>query len=78
MFVYEALHNSCIYESAAATISLHRTLKGAYNVVRKARWDTCVRNRDLALEYGNHGLRRGMIFEDSEWWGVRKIKVQDV
>ena len=65
--LYEFLYNSCIHESAAATMSIHRTQKGAEiamefhkNEARK-KWD-----EDSEFEFGTH-----------EYWGVRPIKLLD-
>lgn len=35
MEIYEFLFTDCIYESAYATMSMHRTKKGAYQAMRK-------------------------------------------
>jgi hypothetical protein len=32
--VFEFVYTDCIYESAMATLSLHKTKKGAYNAMR--------------------------------------------
>ena len=33
--VFEFVYTGCIYESAMATLSLHRTKKGAYKAMRE-------------------------------------------
>jgi len=74
--VYEFLYNSCIHESAAATMSIHRTQKGAEMAMEfhkseaKKEWD----------EYNKQCKEAGLStfefkFGTHEWWGVRPIKI---
>ena len=72
MTIYEFLYNSCTCESAAATISIHRTLKGAYEAMRKHRWDTCIEDREMKLRFGNHGSLKRWHYDSWQWWGIRK------
>ena len=76
MIIYEFLYNSCTCESAAATISLHRTLKGAYEAMRKHRWDACVEDRNMKLQYGNHCLLKRWHWDSWKWWGIRKQELR--
>ena len=73
MIIYEFLYNSCTCESAAATMSLHRTLKGAYDAMRKHRWDVCVEDRNEQIRYGKDWIMsRFHKYDDWKWWGIRK------
>jgi len=74
MTVYAFLYNSCIYESAYATMSLHTTRKGAEMAMEfhkaqkeKEHWEIYNRPDDY---YTNP-------FGEHEAWAVDEIEVQD-
>lgn len=73
--VYEFLYNSCTCESAAATVSIHKTLKGAYNAMRKHKWDACVEHREEYLTWGKGYFTFKLNFDAWKWWGIRKVEV---
>jgi len=50
-FVYCFEYCPCIYESASATMSIHMTIKGAYDAMKKHRLDTFQEWRELPNEY---------------------------
>ena len=75
MSVYEFLYNSCTCESAAETVSIHRTLKGAYEAMRKHRWAMCVEHREEQLACGEGIVGRFWSYDSFKWWGIRKKKV---
>lgn len=75
MQVYEVLHNPMYHESGAVTLSLHRTLNGAYKAMRAHRVKECEEFRDDQLLYGTDQLSRHRRYDDFKWWGVRKNKV---
>lgn len=56
MFGY--FRSSCIFESAAALVSLPRTKVGAWRAMRADMWDLAVQERELYLRYGGHGKGR--------------------
>jgi hypothetical protein len=74
MIVYAFLYNSCIYESAFATMSLHKTRKGAEMAMEfhkaqkeKEHWEIYNRPDDYYTSpFGEH-----------EAWIVDEIEVQD-
>ena len=74
MKVYAFLYNSCIYESAYATMSLHKTRKGAEMAMafhkaekEKEHWDIYNRPDDYYTSpFGEH-----------EDWRVEEIEVQN-
>lgn len=73
--VYEFLYNSCTCESAAETVSIHRTLKGAYKAMRKHKWDACVEHREEYLFWGSSYFPFKLNFDAWKWWGIRKVEV---
>lgn len=72
MTIYEFLYNSCTCESSAETMSLHKTLKGAYKAMRKHRWDACVEHREEQLTWGEGLIGRFWFYDSFKWWGIRK------
>lgn len=74
MKVYAFKHTSCIYESAHAVVSLHRTKRGAFKAMVRfmnQRWQD---NRDEGLMYG---LSRGLDSLQHEAWCIREMEVID-
>lgn len=80
MKVYEFLFNGCIYESSAATMSLHKTKHGAWKAMNK--W---LNNR--FIEEYDFRNKHGKFKEDElcgawkvgvhEWWGIGEIELLD-
>jgi hypothetical protein len=72
VFVYEFLYNSDCCESAAATISIHKTKKGAEMAMEfhkaeiKREWD----EQDYAERE-----RLAFPFDYDQWWGVRECEL---
>lgn len=73
MKVYAFLHNCCTCESAAETISLHKTLKGAYQAMRKHRLKLCVEHRETRLKFGKKYYN--WKYDNFRWWGIEKVDV---
>lgn len=67
MIIYSAEYNGCIYESAFASISLHRTYKGACQVIRNDE----ARKLNEWKEMGYENI------PDYEQWRVREIELLD-
>jgi len=72
VFVYEFLYNSDCCESAAATISIHKTRKGAemamefHKAEKKKEWEQeCI--EFPPAESGG--------FDYDQWWGVRECEL---
>ena len=72
-YVYEFIYSDCIHEGAAATISIHRTQKGA----------------EMAMEFHKEAIRKEFEecaerepsiydskFDDSRSWDVVKTKLK--
>ncbi len=72
MKVYQFLYNDSCWESAARTMSLHKTLKGAEMALsfhkEKARKQYNEDNKDHPSEYE---------FGFDEWWGIRELELQE-
>lgn len=74
MKVYAFLYNPCIHESAFATMSLHKTRKGAEMAMEfhkaeaeKEHWETYDRAEDYIMHpFGEH-----------EAWKVEEMEVQE-
>jgi hypothetical protein len=74
--VFEFVYTDCIYESAMATLSLHRTKKGAYKAMREF----------LEIEYANWYNEQILYGKDRKWgykfgthcaWAVRSIALKE-
>jgi len=74
--VYEFVHTDCIHDSAMATMSLHRTKKGAYKAMRNF----------LEKEYANWYDKRILYGKDKDrvdkfglhcTWAVRPIALKE-
>jgi hypothetical protein len=73
MMIYAVLHNYCIYESSAETVSLHKTLCGAWKAKHKLQWDAEIEERENHIKYGYP--RRGEYWLSIQWWGIKKFKI---
>jgi len=76
MQIFRFKYNDCIYESAMATISLHRTKKGAYNAMRNY----------LETDYAQWYNERILYGKERRWtdkygmhcaWGVDSIELKE-
>lgn len=74
--VFEFVYTDCIYESAMATMSLHRTKKGAYKAMREFLETEYAKWYDMRILYG----------KDKDWvdkfglhcaWAVRPIELRE-
>lgn len=83
--LYGFFYTDCIYESAYALVSLHRTKHGAWEACRKAQWDRWIEHlhgQHSGLHLRAKGERRGgyfdyHIYRQSDDYRVRPIKVTD-
>jgi hypothetical protein len=75
LILFEALYNECYHESSYATISLHRTHKGAEMAIE---WHKAERQKEWEDLYSDKTDPFWMPFsESSERWGINEIEVQD-
>jgi hypothetical protein len=72
--LYEFVYSSCIHESAAGTMSLHRTRNGAEMAMEFHKEQARKGFEEMVKDYkGNWNLK----FGEHEYWGVREIKIED-
>lgn len=79
MKIYEALYCCCIHESAYATISLHKTKKGAEKAVRehkkliKKEWDDSHKGNSKEAKYFRSRFKwNGMVD-----WDIKETELND-
>ncbi len=65
--VYEFMYTSCIHESAAATLSIHRTRKGAEIAMEQHKYEK-------RKEYDRRQIN-AVEFGEFERWEITKTKV---
>lgn len=73
--VFEFVYTTCIYESAMATMSLHRTKKGAYKAMNTYLNDKFNEERESHLRYGKHSIFDHVFMHEA--WGVRSIELKE-
>jgi len=83
MIVYLFEYNPCTYESAASTLSVHKTEEGAYKALEehqekkreeyqnKIEWELKEYPGLLKSARTYHPDK----FGESEWWGVTEVKL---
>ena len=59
MIVYAYMRNDCIYESAAAPVSLHTTKAGAWRAMHTDLFQRWQKERDDVARYGRFGTHKG-------------------
>ena len=73
MKVYEFIYNSCIYEGAACTESIHKTIKGAqmaldfHKEVAREEWE----------EQWDEKGKKEFPFGETEYWMIRETEIQE-
>lgn len=71
--VFEFLYTDCIHESAMATMSLHRTKKGAYKAMRKFIETKYAEWREDGIKYGKQYFK----FGNHCAWCIKPITLND-
>ena len=74
--VYEFLYSDCIYESAMATISLHKTKKGAYKAMNKHLNDLFNKKRNERLQCGTNQFINSIYDHVFEHCGYRIAAIE--
>jgi len=77
VIVYEVLYNPMYCESSAETLSIHRTLAGAYKAMRKHRVKECIEHREANLRCGNDYFAKQCSYDAFKWWGLRKRNLEE-
>ena len=75
MKIYEFLYSPCIHEDVYETVSLHRTLKGAKNALKKHKAKELQEYNRLFK--GKEIECSGMKFGQHEGWDVAEVELQD-
>lgn len=75
--IYAVLHNPMIMESAATTLSVHKTLAGAYKAMKAHMIAVYNEEREFELRYGRKGLWPARKYLDWQWWGIEKIELHE-
>jgi hypothetical protein len=77
--VYEFLYNSSIHESCAATMSIHKTRKGAEMALEFHKNDIKNKWEEEKKEHFNEDPHYYRSFEWSfgQWWGIRETELKD-
>lgn len=76
VIVYSFWRNPMIHESAAATISLHRTKVGAWRAKNRFMNDLVMQERDFAIQHGGRWMMRHKPL-DMQAFGIEEIEVQE-
>jgi hypothetical protein len=71
--IYSFQYCECIHESAFETISIHKTVKGAYSAMRKYILKEYNQWREDGLKYGKQIFKHGC----SEAWRVVAIQIKE-
>jgi hypothetical protein len=68
--VFEFLYNPCVEESAAKTVSIHLSKKGAQKAIKdhKCRLKEFYEACDFEDEFSSS-------WDDNQWWGVRETEL---
>ena len=74
VFVWEFKYNDFIHESAAYTVSIHRTKKGAEKAMNEHKEK--IKNNHIRL-YKDDPDEDLSEWNWAKWWGIRKTKVLD-
>lgn len=77
MVVYKFLYCSCIYESSFATVSIHKSKKGAYKAMRKFILDEYTSWYDNRIKYGKFKCLGISKFGESQAWYVEQQKLEE-
>lgn len=89
MKIYEALHNPSCCESAAYTISIHKTKLGAYRAIKASKldaWEEWLEHHRYSkkhemksrLEYKNYTIHSDEYkFDFDKWWGISETILND-
>ena len=72
VFVYEFLYNSDYCESAASTISIHKTKKGAEMAMENHKNEIL---KEWEKERKEYPHTKEYPFDFDQWWGVRECEL---
>lgn len=72
--VYEFLYNSSCSESSAATVSIHRTLRGAEMAMEFHKNEKL---KEWEHECKEYPPSKDFPFDFDQWWGIRESYLLD-
>ncbi len=74
-FIYEALYCDCVHESSYATLSVHKTKKGAYTAMKQHKVNTYLRWYNDRILYGKDKIY-GFPYNFAQNWSIRKVELK--
>lgn len=80
MIVYGFFHNSCVYESAPALVSLHATKAGAWRAMHSQQWQEWQDHHNAQRMPRRHrcgAVERGVKIREHEESMVRAVTIHD-
>ena len=75
--VYEFLYNSCVFESASATMSIHRTRKGAEIALSWHKFETEREYNQLYSLTEDYSFKNEYPYDAHQSWSIRETILQD-
>ena len=73
-YVYEFIFCDCVFESSYTTISLHKTMLGAYKAMRKFIIDLAIEHREAEIRRGKD-IHAGFKWNFSIGYSIRKREI---
>jgi hypothetical protein len=77
MIVYEFLYNGSCCESAAHTVSIHRTRRGAEIAMEFHRNEMKNEYEELLRYDDDEEYKEQFPYDYDNWWGIRETELQD-
>lgn len=74
--IYEALYNGSVCESAAHTISIHKTPEGAEKAIEEHK-EWTKREWEKLYEDDEDEDREEFPWDFDQWWGIRETELLD-
>lgn len=74
--VYEALYNDNIHESAAGTLSIHKTREGAQKAIDYHKMEQLAEFNKFMSDISEEEQKiMNFKFGEHEWWGIRETEI---
>lgn len=77
MIVYAFNHCPCIYESADATISLHKTKEGAETAMELHKKEALKNHEKWLKSFNQRGENWDFDFGDDQSWSIKEMEILD-
>lgn len=75
MIIYAFCYTSCVYESAHAPVSLHKTKAGAYRAMKRFLFEQIENAYASQNAYGNRYWSKSPL--DHCGWSIQEFEVED-